>query len=669
MCGIFGVIAKPDSGIEANDLKKVALDIFRSSETRGKDASGLVVILPERVEVIKSPQRVRSLVRHPQFKKILMEAKDTYLAGEVFAVAGHTRMVTSGSSQISDNNQPVIKDEHLILHNGIIVNERELWRLNPKLQREYEVDTEIFAALLGEGSRQGKTLTATVKQAFKQIKGANTIASISLNKDVTVIGTSNGSMYFYQGLKKGIILFASERVIVEKATNRFRESGNPLSVRQVKPGYALKINFHDVDLMSFFLQDSENDSEHEEKTKVRSLVQRDIREIGYKNFLKYHNKIENIKRLSKLNYEAIRHLKRCSRCLLPETFPYIIFDSEGVCQFCRAYRPQKLKGSDALMRLADKARRSDGQPDCLVPISGGRDSSYGLHYIKTILKLNPVAYTYDWGFVTDLARRNISRICGSLGVEHILVAADIRKKRDNVRKNVTAWFKKPALGMIPLFMAGDKMFFYYASLIRRQMNLGPILFSMNWLEKTGFKTGFAHINDSQNLSGSVDGKTYSLSVSNKIKLASYYTSHFLTNTSYMNGSLIDTGFAFFSYYMLRKDYHSIFDFLKWDQQTIERTIMDNYDWETAPDSVSTWRIGDGTAPFYNYIYLSVAGFSEHDTFRSNQIREGLIDREFASELVEKENNMRTESFKWYCDTIGIDAVEALKVINNIPKRY
>ena len=78
----------------------------------------------------------------------------------------------------------------------------------------------------------------------------------------------------------------------------------------------------------------------------------------------------------------------------------------------------------------------------LVGVSGGRDSIYGLHYIKTVLGLNPVAYTYDWGMVTDLARRNVSRICGKLGIEHILVSADIPQKREYIRKNVDAWLAR-----------------------------------------------------------------------------------------------------------------------------------------------------------------------------------------------------------------------------------
>jgi hypothetical protein len=109
--------------------------------------------------------------------------------------------------------------------------------------------------------------------------------------------------------------------------------------------------------------------------------------------------------------------------------------------------------------------------------------------------------------------------------------------------------------------------------------------------------------------------------------------------------------------------------LKWDEKEVESTLINEYDWEVAKDTKSTWRIGDGTAPFYNYIYYVIAGLTENDTFRSNQIREGLITREKASELVNEQNIPRYESIKWYCDTIGIDFENTMRTINSVPKLY
>ncbi|OQY70127.1 MAG: hypothetical protein B6D44_16345, partial [Ignavibacteriales bacterium UTCHB2] len=93
-----------------------------------------------------------------------------------------------------------------------------------------------------------------------------------------------------------------------------------------------------------------------------------------------------------------------------------------------------------------------------------------------MLNLNPIAYTYDWGMVTDLARRNIARLCGKLGVEHIIVSANIKWKRENIRKNILAWLRKPHLGMIPLFMAGDKYFYYYANKVKKQNDIQLTLY-------------------------------------------------------------------------------------------------------------------------------------------------------------------------------------------------
>jgi glucosamine--fructose-6-phosphate aminotransferase (isomerizing) len=119
----------------------------------------------------------------------------------------------------------------------------------------------------------------------------------------------------------------------------------------------------------------------------------------------------------------------------------------------------------------------------------------------------------------------------------------------------------------------------------------------------------------------------------------------------------------------RTHFYQLFDWIKWDEQKIEKTLFEEYNWEISPDTTTTWRIGDGTAAFYNYIYYTVAGFSEFDTFRSNQIREGLITREAGLNFIAQENRPRFESMKWYFETIGVDLEHAIKVVNSIPKLY
>ena len=139
----------------------------------------------------------------------------------------------------------------------------------------------------------------------------------------------------------------------------------------------------------------------------------------------------------------------------------------------------------------------------------------------------------------------------------------------------------------------------------------------------------------------------------------------LESPSYFNSSLWDTiSGEYYRSYHKKRDYYHIFDYWRWDENTIDNLLLNEYDWETAPDTKTTWRIGDGTAAFYNYIYYTVAGFTEHDTFRSNQIRAGLLDRKTALNYVLQENVIGAESLKWYFDTISINAQSALQVINS-----
>lgn len=364
--------------------------------------------------------------------------------------------------------------------------------------------------------------------------------------------------------------------------------------------------------------------------------------------------------------EKIKKLKRCTKCILPETFPFIEYDEKGECNYCKNYKiKNQARPLDELRALVEPYRSKDGSPDCLVPFSGGRDSMYVMHVIKKELGLNPIAFTYDWGMVTDLARRNIARICGELGVENIIVAADMHWKRTNIRKNIKAWLKKPELGMIPLFMAGDKFFFYYADKVKKQTGIDLNIWGINHLENTDFKTGFG------GLAPQFDKeKIYSLSVKNQLKLFGFVGKNLIQSPGYFNQSMLDSLGSFASRYVApKKDYYHLFDYMQWDEKTIEDTIINEYKWETSIDTKSTWRIGDGTASFYNYVYTLVAGFSENDTFRSNQIREGMISRERALELVYDENKPRYNSLKWYLEIIGLDFREVIKIVNKIKQRY
>jgi hypothetical protein len=358
-------------------------------------------------------------------------------------------------------------------------------------------------------------------------------------------------------------------------------------------------------------------------------------------------------------------LRRCTRCILPETMPFIAFDADGVCNYCTNYRVRNHpRPKEELFEIVEPYRRRTGD-EVLVPFSGGRDSCYALHLIVKELGLKPITYTYDWGMVTDLGRRNISRMSAELGVENIIVAADIGKKRDNIRRNLNAWLKSPHLGMLSVLTAGDKHFFRHIETVKKQTGLSLNLWGINPLEVTHFKAGFLGV-----APDFAEKRVYSHGATKQLHYQRLRFKAMLQSPGYFNRSLWDTlSGEYYRSFTEKSDYFHIFDFWRWDEDQIDDTLLREYDWERAPDTTTTWRIGDGTAAFYNYAYYTVAGFTEHDTFRSNQIREGDISREEALRLVAEENTPRYPNLRWYLDVLGVDFADAIRVVNDIPRLY
>jgi glutamine---fructose-6-phosphate transaminase (isomerizing) len=673
MCGIFGIVASSQSDYSKEFLSKSLYHLASLSESRGKDSSGLCTFDQEKeqITVTKAPLPISKLLKKQEIKKAISCA---FMIGDYAKYAfGHARLVTNGSQLKQENNQPIVKDGLVGVHNGIIVNADTLWEQHQAIKRNYEIDTEVMLARLREELNHSISIESAVSGSIKEIYGTVATAIVADDLNNLILATNNGSLYTLHN-NKDLLIFASERYTLVDLIDKVNLSQiGEFRIQQVQANNGVIVDLSNYSTREFtFKLEKEIIEDETKKSKVPIIIQNIVSGEEQLSAIVDLNQIHlnphATKERSMLDYpsEKIGTLVRCTKCILPATFPFIHFDQQGECNYCKSYiKKNQARPIEELEHLVDPYRRSNGSPEVIVPLSGGRDSTYVLHLIKEELGLNPVAYTYDWGMVTDLARRNVARICGKLGVENIIVAANIHWKRENIRKNITAWLKKPALGMIPLFMAGDKYFFYYAHKIKKQLGVDLEIWGVNHLENTNFKTGFA------GLAPQFDKKwIYSLSMKNQLKLFGFVGKNMIQSPKYINQSILDSLGSIASRYITPKsNYFHFFDYFQWNEKVIEETIINHYDWEKAVDTDSTWRIGDGTASFYNYIYTLVAGFSENDTFRSNQIREGMITREMAMEFVEKENEPRYNSLKWYLEIIGLDYTDTINAINKIPRLY
>ena len=119
-------------------------------------------------------------------------------------------------------------------------------------------------------------------------------------------------------------------------------------------------------------------------------------------------------------------LQRCIKCTLPITWETLNFDQNGVCNICRNWEA-KTESVDweererILLKIFEgvKERNKDREYDCIVPFSGGKDSTYTLYAIVRKYGLKPLVVSFDHGFYRPKTIENRTRTFKKLGVDVI----------------------------------------------------------------------------------------------------------------------------------------------------------------------------------------------------------------------------------------------------------
>lgn len=139
-------------------------------------------------------------------------------------------------------------------------------------------------------------------------------------------------------------------------------------------------------------------------------------------------------------------MKFCTKCVMPETKPDLFFDNEGVCDACRsAELKNKIDWNSRKKEFEDllgKHRNKNGDNyDCLIPVSGGKDSHYQTYVCKVKYGLNPLLVSFEPTLYTELGKKNLYNLNHEFGCDLI-----------QFRKNPIAYKK---LGRASFEMVGD----------------------------------------------------------------------------------------------------------------------------------------------------------------------------------------------------------------------
>lgn len=114
-------------------------------------------------------------------------------------------------------------------------------------------------------------------------------------------------------------------------------------------------------------------------------------------------------------------MKSCSKCVMPETAESLTFDNAGVCSVCHQieYKHTAIdwteRGRD-FDRILDRYK-GKSQYDCIVPFSGGKDSTFTLWYLVKVKKLRCLVVRFDHSFLRRRVKENSERTFKKLGVD------------------------------------------------------------------------------------------------------------------------------------------------------------------------------------------------------------------------------------------------------------
>lgn len=153
-------------------------------------------------------------------------------------------------------------------------------------------------------------------------------------------------------------------------------------------------------------------------------------------------------------------MRHCVRCVIPDTRPGIRFDEEGVCQACHAAESKAAVDWSArwgeLEAFCEKYRGCRGEGyDCIIAVSGGKDSHFQTYIMKERMGMNPLLVTVDNLSWTETGRRNIENLSEAFGCDILSLSLNRRVAKKMMRKAFEAmgsptWYWDRAVYAFPL---------------------------------------------------------------------------------------------------------------------------------------------------------------------------------------------------------------------------
>jgi N-acetyl sugar amidotransferase len=344
------------------------------------------------------------------------------------------------------------------------------------------------------------------------------------------------------------------------------------------------------------------------------------------------------------------NLKYCARCCLPETCESIKFDEMGICTACRSSE-QKMhidwkKRERQLSELINKYKdRPDSYYDCIVPISGGKDSCFQLHVITKVYGLRALAVTFNHNWYSEVGRYNLFNVLEKCDVDHIMYTPSRSLINRLAKKSLykigdSCWHCHAGVGAFPLQVAvkfnipfiiwGESIAEHY-----KATHYEPVPFDANYFKRVSSKLSSCEMTCEE--------------------ISKRELCFFMIPSSEELEKVGVVGIH-------------LGDYIFWDEERQVEFIKKYYGWKEDNvegtykkyKSVECKMIG-----VHDYIKFIKRGFCRATDHASADVRAGLMTREEGFDIIKEVDPERPNGLDYYLETTGMSEEEFVRVCKSL----
>lgn len=345
-------------------------------------------------------------------------------------------------------------------------------------------------------------------------------------------------------------------------------------------------------------------------------------------------------------------MKRCTNCGLPETHETISFDHDGVCNICRQHEFKKDKidwtaNKKALDALIEE-HRGKHDYDCIVPFSGGKDSTWTLYYLVKEYGIKPLVVRFDHGFLRPNLDDNVKRTIRRLGVDIMTFTPNwkvVQKLmlQSFLEKGDFCWHCHTGIFSYPMQIAIEKKV--------------PLIF---WGEPSAEYTAYFSYGQKED----VDEKRFNRYVNLGISADDMFVR--------LGGAVDARDLKPYSYPALKDlralNYRSVClgSYIPWDVKMQSEVIQRELGWqgdhvENVPPQYRYEKIECYVQGVRDYIKYIKRGYSRPTHLIALDVRNGRMSKEEGQHLVQEYEGRRPPSLDLFLDFVGLTEAEFLEI--------